>query len=286
MKRSKLLILPLVAISLYSPMQAMISLEKADIDKQAALIETKVTRDRYMVYGLTAFGVAHELYQWTPFISGLLGTSVEAPKPEKESMYQAFKAGMRSLFYTQEGWVSMVQFGLSIGGFVMISKMGEKFAHPDTSYWYVNTYAPYKRTIMLMQERLVMLQDPQLDQMTILAHKEFLHTLSERLVRQGKLICGYMTYKTKHLDIEEKAIARRAVNCMVKSQNDWLSRINAQLHMENQNYGDISKMLAAYSADITAQLNYFSVVEGESPYDRSVINRQIKMDTASRESKQ
>lgn len=277
MKYSKLLLLPFILASSCNFALEIRSFQKEDVDKKAVLIEAKITRERYMVYALTALGIAHELYQWVPVLSGLLGqTYADMPKKEDTSMFQAFKGGVRALFYTKEGWVSMAQCGLSIGGFVMISKVGERFVHPDTLYWYVSAHAPYMRTIKIMQERLLLLQDPAIEQSKIAIHKEFLYVLYDRLVRQSELMCGYMVYKTKYLDVEEKAIGQRATNSMVNSQNDWLKRISLQLTADNQNYGEIEKLLVAYGADIASQINHFSVIEGESAYDRSVARRHVK----------
>jgi len=277
MKYSQLLLLPLILASSSNFAVELRSFQKEDVDKKAALIEAKINRERYMVYGLTALGIVHELYQWVPLLTGLLGqTSADIAKTEDTSMFQAFKAGLRSLFYTKEGWVSVAQCGLSIGGFVMISKVGERFVHPDTLYWYVNAHAPYKRTIKMIQEHLLVLQDASLDCSSIAIHKDSLDSLYDRLVRQSELICGYMTYKCKYLEDEEKAIGRRALNAMFNSQSDWLKRIALQLAADNQDYGEIEKLLVAYGADIASQLNHFSVIEGETAYDRSAVKKRIR----------
>jgi hypothetical protein len=263
--------------SLCNSALAVPCLQKSEIDKQAVRIEAKITRERRIVYCLTTLGIVHELYQWVPLLSGFFGQpSVEAPKKEDSSMFQAFKNGLRSLFYTKEGWVSMAQCGLSVGGFVIISKVSEQFIHPDTLYWYIGAYAPYMRTIKIMQERLSLLQEGSFEQGNITTHKEFLRVLYDRLVHQSELICGYMVYKVKHLDNEEKAIGQRAVKTMINSQNDWLKRISLLLDADKQNYEKIQKRLAAYGVDITSQLNHFSVVEGETVYDRSVVRRNVK----------
>jgi hypothetical protein len=278
MKFSKLLAISLTVASFFNPAQAESCLHKADIDKQSLLIETKIIRERYLVYGLTAITVAHEVYQWVPVLMKVLGkTPVGAPQAEDKTMFQAFKEGLKSFFYTKDGWVSVIHCGLSIGGFVLISKVGEKFVHPDTLHWYVNAYAPYTRTISMMQERLSMLQDPLLEQGSIIAtDKEFLRTLYKRLIRQGRSICAYMAYKSRHLDGDDKVVARQAVISMFNAQNDWLSRIGAQLDADNQNYLAINNLLIAYGTDIAFQLNHFSLVEGETTQDRVAVRRQMK----------
>lgn len=277
MKYSKFLFLPLIVATTCSFATEAPYLQMAEIDKKAVAIETQLTRERYFVYGLTALGVMHELYQWFPLLKTVFGSNpVEAPVQEKKSMFEAFKSGLSFLFYTQEGWVSMAQSALGVGGFVMISKVGDKLVHPDTLTWYVNTYAPYTRTIELMQERLLDLQSASLDAERRAAHKSFLEMLYDRLVRQSEAICAYMTYKSKRLAAEEKAIAQRSVRNMVSFCNNWLLCIATQLNADNPNYEEISRLIAAYQADVTCHLSHFSIIEGETSRERSAVKKQIQ----------
>ncbi|HLW73420.1 MAG TPA: hypothetical protein VKR54_05230 [Candidatus Babeliales bacterium] len=276
MKNSNFLFLPLI-VAITGSFAAERPLQMAEINKKAEAIETKLTRERYFVYGLTVLGVAHELYQWFPLLNTIFGANpVEAPVQEKKSLFEAFKSGLNFLFYTQEGWVSMAQSALGIGGFVMISKVGDKLVHPDTLNWYMHTYAPYPRTIELMQERLLELQSVSLNPERRAAHKEFLHMLYDRLVRQSEAICAYMMYKSKRLAHEEKALAQRSVRSMVSFSNNWLLCIATQLNADNPNYEEISRLIAAYQADVTCHLNHFSIIEGETLRERSAIKRQLQ----------
>jgi len=277
-KYQKLLLLPIVLAVFSSIAQDAKIIEQAAVDAKALVIEAKITRDRHIVYCLTALGVARELYQWVPLLRDLYATNNPqvGPEQEKLSMLQALKAGLSHLFYTQEGWASIVQSGVGIGGFILVSKVCEKFVHPDTIRWYIRNYAPYYLTIKMLKECLSELQDPSISQDRINMCNEFVHLLYDRLVRQSEAVCAYMTYKAKYLDDEERAIAERGKSLMIKSQNTWLDRIFVELSASSRDYQNINTLIAAYKADIALQINHFSVVEGESQHDRSMTEKQIK----------
>ena len=254
-------------------------IDKVIVQKKAVEIETKLTQHRYLVYCLTALGVAHELYKWAPMIRdfyAIRSAGSDAEQKEKLSMWQSFKAGCRYLFYTQDGWVSIAHSGLSIGGFVMISKACEEFVHPDTLRWYINTYAPYHVTIKMMKERIADLQDQSLAQEYRKVSEQIVHLSYDRLVRQAELACAYMTYKIKHLDDEEKAIAEKAKTLMIQCQNDWLTRISTQLNAVDHDYSALDTLLDSYEEAIRLQMNHFAAIEGETPRDRAAVKRKIK----------
>lgn len=286
MQYSKMLSLSFIFIFFsHVALEARLPFCRTDIDKKAVLIEKQLTRERYIMYCFTGLSIAHELAEWMNLFGGFLGqmfpgASDKGEKPdtpkEKMSKWQAFKQALSWLVHTKEGWVSMAQCGLSVGGYYMISKVGEALVHPDTLYWYINARAPYGRTITMMQEQLLALQDLSPDQTDMTEQNDFMWTLYNRLVRQGELICAYMAYKVKYLDDAEKAIGERAVNIMINSQKNWLERLAGHLKADNQQYEAIEKLLVAYRADISKQLNHFSVIEGETAYDRSVVKRRVK----------
>ena len=248
-------------------------IEKTAIAQKVVAIETRMSRERYIVHSLTALSIAQSIYPWIVLYKGSPG---EAEQPKQVSFIEAFKAGFSNLFYTQEGWISMVNAGISLGGSMIISKVCDKFIHPDTSRWYVHVYAPYTTTIEMIKERLLVLQDESLEQEKLMDNKKFLHLLYNRLVHQGESMCAYMAYKLQYLDDEEKDLAKRAAHSMFIAQNNWLQRISDQLFFEDINYHIIDALLVAYQADIAYQLNHFSVIEGETLHDRHVVKQLIK----------
>jgi hypothetical protein len=278
MKYSKLLNFFIVQV-FFSGTITGTALEQSSIEKKAVIIEKKMTQDRYFFYGLTALGIAYELSQTCAELSKVFSNNVvgkSTTQQEKTSIIEAFKAGLRHLVYTQEGWVATAQVCVGIGSSIFISKMCEKFVHPDTLRWYIHAYAPYHLTSKMMQERLLELQDPSLDKNRAKMCNEVVELLYDRLVHQGLSICAYMTYKLKYLDNEEKVIAERAKIFMLSSQNTWLSRISAQLSADSRDYCDINRLIIAYEADIASQINHFFLIEGETLQDRSTVKRQEK----------
>jgi len=295
MKYSKLLSLSLGLASFCMSANQLPLLKKDAIAKKAVAIQAHIARDRYIVYGITALSIAHELYQWAPLITRYLLNVPQAPlttvatetlQKEKAPMIQAckaavtslchntaqgFKEGFSFLFYTKDGWVSIANAGMSIGGYLMISKIGDTFIHPDTLHWYVHTYAPYELTIQLMKEASIKLQDPSISVSQKVYNIQLLEDSVGRLVRHGESICAYMAYKAQRLDDEEKAIAKRAVRCMIKTQNDWLQSISVQLSADSKNYEVLDKLLLGYESAIASQLNHFSVVEGETRAERRAV---------------
>jgi len=252
-----------MVVFLCNSMSAVAGMQQAEIDKHAGIIEAKITRERYMMYGFTAFSVVQELYRWTPFFMGLWGKSfVNQVKEDKKPLLQSCKEGFEWIFYTKQGWISIIQSGVSIGEFIIISKMSEKLFHPNTLRWYIKTHAPYMRTIGLMQEHVSALQDTALEQSVIASHKEFLSELYDCLVHHSTLMCGYMTYKVKSFENEEQIIGKRAVQCIINDQNNWLMRIGSQLKVDVPNYPEIEKLLLGYKMDVASYINHFSLIEG------------------------
>ena len=254
----KLLLLPLAFVSSCILAHELTYLRQAEVNKKAVAIETQMTRERYVVYSLTSLSIAQNIYPWIALYKSSF--SAEVVEPKKMSMIDAIKASCSYLFYTQEGWVSMAQAGFSLGGAMIISKVCDKFVHPDTLRWYVHAYAPYTTTIEMIKERLLALQDDALEQERLIDHQQHLHLLYDRLVSQGESICAYMMYKTKRLDDEEKAIAKRSVRSMFSVQNSWLQRIAVQVESDNFDCQKLERLLSAYHADIQFQLNNFSVI--------------------------
>lgn len=253
-------------------------LDQTTIDKKSLEIEKKLKQDRYMMYALTTIAVAHEIYQWVPLLKELMSLKPATGNvaENKLGFFASVKAGAQYLFCTTQGWASLIQSGFSIGGFVVISQMGEKYIHPDTLRWYINAHVPYQLTIKLMQEQLQVLQDPSTDQEQQKVSNEVLHMLYNRLVRQAESMCAYMTYKTKQFDDAEKIVGERAKNALFASHMNWLNRIAEKLNVTGCDFKDLEILVDKYQEAVAAQVNHFALVEGETQRERSAVKRLQK----------
>lgn len=253
-------------------------LDQTTIDKKSLEIEKKLKQDRYMMYALTTIAVAHEIYQWVPLFKELMSLkpATASAKEDKLGFFASIKAGAQYLFCTKEGWASLIQSGFSIGGFVVISQMGEKFIHPDTLRWYINAHAPYQLTIKLMQEQLHILQDPAIDPEQRTVSNEMLQMLYNRLVSQAELMCAYMSYKIKQFDTAEKIVGERAKDALFASHNNWLNRIAEQLNAIECDFKELELLINEYQKVVAAQVNHFALVEGETQRERSAVKRLEK----------
>ncbi len=263
----------ILLVSAYISAHEPLLIKKTAIAQKVVAIETRMARERYVVHSLTALSIAQAIYPWIVLYKGSPG---QVEQPKRVSFIEACKAGFSNLFYTQEGWVSMMNAGVSLGGSMIISKVCDKFIHPDTLRWYVHSHASYAVTIQMMKDQLVLLHNDSCDAQQIADSKKFLHLLYDRLVHQGESMCAYMAYKLQRLDDEEKALAKRAANSMFIAQNNWLQRISDQLRSDTINYHIIDALLIAYEADIAYQLNHFSIIEGETLHDQHVVKQLIK----------
>lgn len=278
-------------------------LTQKEINQQALIIEKKITRDRYIVYGLTALTIANELHQWAPLINRLLFGPLapvviapqEAPQQntqlsEKLSFLQSCKShvtsfcsntaqsckdGVHFLFCTKEGWAAMMQATVTLGSGIVVSNICNTFIHPDTLRWYVHAHAPYALTITMMKEQIDILHNASEAQQKVNT-QQFLHILYDRLVRQSTLMCGYMVYKLKHLEDEEKEVGQRAVRILIAAQNCYLHSIAQQLHAEVVNYQALEKILSKYEEDTNSQVNHFAIIEGETMDERYIVKQRVK----------
>lgn len=277
-KYSRLLLLPVFLTFFNTDVHATV-LKQASIDQKAEHIQAKMTRDRYLVYSLTALSASFQLSQILPELKKFFGSSSSetTKSPDKKSsMLEGFKAGLRYMFYTQEGWASTIQLGVGIGSSLFISHLYEKLTHPDTLRWYIHNHAPYHATIKMMKKKLEQLQDPFIDEEQKETNKKFVILLYDRLVYQAQSICAYMTYKTGRLDDEEQMLGKRAQRNMIAVQNNWLDRISAQLSGNDCDYTTLNDLLCAYETDISFHVTHFYMVEGEMLHDRSVVKKQAK----------
>jgi hypothetical protein len=267
------LLLPIILFSSISSQEPTV-LNQTAIDKKSLVIEQKLKRDRFIMYGLTSLSVAHEIYQWVPLLKDLFSNSSPATEETKLSFLESIKAAAQYLFCTKEGWIAIMQSGVSVGGFILISEMGKKFVHPNTLRWYINAHAPYDITIKMMQDRLMELQDESLREEQQRINNEMLHMLSDRLVRQGESMCAFMAYKTKRLDDDEKIVAERAKVLMLRSHNHWLQCINTQLQSSDRDYKTLNILLDAYKNAIQAQADNFGFIEGETGRERRLYTKK------------
>lgn len=271
----KVLFLIIFASSLHSYAQI---LDLAFIGKKAVEIEKKMTRDCYIKYAFTAVAIAHEIYQWIPMIKDFMSPqSSSFEEASQLSFVQAFKAGIKHLFYTKEGLTSLIQSGFSIGGFVIISQFAEKFMHPDTVRWYVQAYAPYYATIKTIKEKISDLQDPLLDDEHRGIDNKIIVLLYDRLVRQAHCMCAYITYKIKYLEPAEKIIGEHSRQSIIKIHNKWLADIQQQLDTtKTLDFSVITILLDGYHDAISAQLRHFALTEGETKKERIAVKKQMQ----------
>ncbi|HEX4068594.1 MAG TPA: hypothetical protein VHX42_00710 [Candidatus Babeliales bacterium] len=246
-----------------------------EINEQALIIEKKMTRDRYIVYGLTALSLAQQMYPWIAMYQKGKAVS-ETNAAEQLSMLQSIKAAFNHLLYTKEGWISLVQAGVSLGGGIVISNICNTFIHPDTLRWYVHSHAPYVLTLTMMKQQIVVLQDDTCEADQKLEAQKLLHLLYDRLVQQSRLMCAYMTYKTKQLDDEEKEVAQRTLHILIDVQNNYLFGIAQQLKATVVDYQELEKMLCKYQKDSNSHVNHFAVIEGETIEERYVVKQRVK----------
>lgn len=272
------LFLFLATLTLVNSSFSSIILDQVTIDKKALEIERKLKQDRYMMYALTTIAVAHEIYQWVPLFKELMSLKPVAGKTKEDKLgfFASIKAGAQYLFCTKEGWASLIQSGFSIGGFVVISQMGEKFIHPDTLRWYITAHVPYYLTIKLILEQLHILQDPAIDPEQRKIGNEMLHMLYNRLVNQAECMCAYMTYKINQFDAAEKIVGERAKNALFASHTNWLNRIEEQLNATEYDFKELENLVVKYEEAVAAQVNHFALVEGETQRERSAVKRLEK----------
>ncbi|HLJ31319.1 MAG TPA: hypothetical protein VKU36_02680 [Candidatus Babeliales bacterium] len=294
MKYSNFLFILIASTSLYSFTQEL-PLQQLRVSKKAIEIEGMMKRDTYLTYTFTALSVAQTVY---PLITlSLQQKEVKAKEAKKENnekapdipLWQSVCQGMiylaktpvylikdtlTHLFFTQEGWKSLALASVSLAGNQVISRVCDKFIHPNTLRWYAHSHAQYDVTITLIKERLTLLQNPVLEEQQREFEQKFLSLLSKRLVHQSEALCAYMMYKSKHLSDEEKEIAQRAVRTFFTVQNYWLPRIVQQVH--NNNYQECATTMIAYEDDMRCHINHFSIIEGETLEERRFVKRLVK----------
>ena len=261
----------------FSPYSFAITLNHHAIEKKAFEIEKKIKHDRYLMYAFTTVAVVHEICQWAPVFKDLIfGRPAEKEEAPKLSFLQSIKASGEYLFLTKQGWISLIQSSFGFGGFVIISQVGEKFIHPDTLRWYIHACAPYHIAIKLMKEQIDNAQDPSRDQEQHALDKEMIGMLNDRLLHHAENMCAYMSYKSKHFNDAEKLVAERSKNSMLKAHTQWLSRIEEELNNFEFNYKKIETLLESYENAIAAQVQHFSLIEGETKREKAAKKRQMK----------
>lgn len=253
------------------------------IEKKALAIEAKISRDRRIMYGVAALSIAHEFYQWAPLLKSFFVKDVGAQElmpQEKKSMIAAFKAGLRYYFYTENGWSSLIQSGISLGGFMLVSvfceKLCEEYVHSDTLHWYIKAHVPYRATIKMMQELLLELQDiPLQDDELTMEYIQRLQMLYKRLIVHSIALCGYMKYKSQLFDDKARVTGLQALDFMIAAQNRGLQKISEQLASANGDYSSLMRAITSLEDDNLFYIKHFALLEkeflqGSSPLKQSI----------------
>jgi hypothetical protein len=272
-------------------------LDQKKIDQHAISIEKKVTRDYYIrtaLVGMVAARIAYGFVTWlnTPHVKideNLIPTqkpkdATEIPKLSwsewacnKKTAWIDWGKYVVSTENMQKQAIDLGKFvcanGIQMGmGFVMEGVYG-KLNYPNTLRWYICSHAPYAATIKVIKEILVPLQE---SSSLTLEELFLLRAACNRLVTDGEKLCGYMTYKTKQLDIEEQQIAERTTRYFVTYYNEFLKRLGDELAFNVFDYNTIDTMLTTFETDIKRQCKLFFFIEGETDEERAMIGERMK----------
>lgn len=263
MKYSKILLVCIAISPLCNSAHELVSLQQSAIQQKSREIEKRMTRDRYATYALTAVRFAHYIYPWVALYEKGVDFS-KRDASEKIPMWQAIKASFNHLLFTSEGWTAIAQAGIGGASSMIASRICDTFIHPDTLYWYIQSYAPYRLTISLMKKQ------------HIIDSNNFLSILYNRLVHQNEAICAYMIYKSKCLSDEEKELAQRAAQTFFKTQQYWLQHIATQLKADVIDNQTLDALLSEYEDAFRVQINHFAMIEGETLQERYTVKQQMK----------
>ena len=284
-------------------------LDQKKIDQHAAAIETKVTRDYYLRVALVSIVAARIAYMGINYFNSThdkvpvnvpdaSSQNVEVPNVQAEPIAVP-KITWEEWTHNQKlSWVKWVKHVVSkenvtnqmigLGQFVVINSfqtgMGfvmegvyGKLNYPNTLRWYICSHVPYTATIKVIKEMVVPLQDPlPLTPEQVPYNKQLLQEACNRLVGDGEKLCGYMTYKTKQLDIEEQQVAERTTRHFFNYYNEFLMCISAQLACDVVDYNILDTMLISFETDIKRQLKLFFFIEGETDEERAMIGERVK----------
>ncbi len=292
MKYVHIFLSSLILSSSCLPAYAISPLNQKKIDQHAAAIEKKVTRDYYLraaLVGIVAARVAYGFVTWmnTPhqqIAENLIpvpkpDASIEVPKitwsewaDKKKVAWVTWGKYVVSKENVTNKAIDLGKFACNSGfqmgmGFVMEGVYG-KLNYPNTLRWYICSHVPYTATLKVVRE---MLTSDQSDY-----NKQLLQEACNRLVLDGEKICGYMTYKTKQLDIEEQQIAERTTRHFVTYYNEFLQRLSDQLVSDVVDYNIIDTMLTSFETDVKRQLKLFFYLEGETDEERAMIGERVK----------
>ena len=308
MKYAHIFLSTLIFSSTCLPAYDIRPLNQKKIDQHAISIEKKVTRDYYLrmaLVGIVAARVAYGVTTWVhvnffkksenlipenlmPVEESKDATQIPIEKP-KESIELPKITWSEWVDKKKVAWVTWGKYvvskenvtnkaidlgkiacayGFQTGmGFVMEGVYG-KLNYPNTLRWYICSHVPYTATLKVVRE---MLASDQSDYNTLL-----LQEACNRLVLDGEKICGYMTYKTKQLDIEEQQIAERTTRHFFTYYNEFLQRLSDQLACNVVDYNTIDTMLTSFEADVKRQLKLFFYLEGETDEERAMIGERVK----------
>ncbi len=277
-------------------------LDQKKIDQYAVAIEKKVTRDYYIrtaLVGMVAARIAYGLVTWlnAPHIK-VDDNLIPAEKPKNSTAvpkitwtewacnkktawidwgkYVVSKENItkQAIDFGKFACNSSFQMGM---GFVMEGVYG-KLNYPNTLRWYICSHVPYTSTIKVIKEMLLPFREDQsaLTLNQTCYNTRLLREACNRLVIDGEKLCGYMTYKTKQLDIEEQQIAERTTRYFVTYYNEFLKRLSDELMFDLCDCNTIDAMLATFETDIKRQFKLFFYIEGETDEERAMIGERMK----------
>ena len=276
-------------------------LDQKKIDQHAVGIEKKITRDYYVRLALMSMVAARITYGLVTWLNTPHEKKSEnlIPVQKKEESIEAPQITWGEWAHNKKiSWINWAKYVVSqenitkqaIGlgqfmvtnslqtgiGFVFEGVYG-KLNYPNTLRWYICCHVPYTATIKVIKEMMQPLQDYSLltpDQLHY--NQQLLQESCNRLVSDGEKLCGYMTYKTKQLDIEEQQIAERTTRHFITYYNEFLNGFSDQLASDTVDYNALDSMLTSFEADIKRQLRLFFYIEGETDQERAMIGERVK----------
>jgi hypothetical protein len=271
-------------------------LDQKKIKQHATAIEKKVTRDYYVrmaLISMVAARIAYAGFKW-------LNTPVEKPidliqQPKKldvpkitwgqwvcnvKTSWINWGAHLISKENIQNSMINAGKFGLAttfqMGMGSVMQGVYTKLNYPNTFRWYICSHVPYIKTIEYIKTTIATLQDQSLTPEQTNYNKQLLQEACNRFVCDGEKLCGYMTYKTQLLEIEEQQIAERTTRYFCTYYNEFLQRMSDQLACEVVDYTILDTMLASFETDIKRQLKLFFYLEGETDEERAMIGERMK----------
>ena len=228
------------------------------IEQKSHIIESQMKKDRYCMYALNVCGLVREMYRWLPLIKNILDIRNAVPNgEEKHTIKEAFKSSLSYLFYTKEGWNDIIGSLSSMMGMVIVTRLTEQLSHPDTLRWYTYNHALIPQTLSLMQKEVIKLHNAILSAEQVQALLDRLNILYDQLIEQEKLFLGYMVYKNRYLDPENKKLVGRLIQDIERKHSAWLADIKIALSSSDNDYAELDSLIKAYREDIQSDIYHY-----------------------------